>query len=290
MVSRQKRLMRMRNASIEGIGHALIAAAKFGDIDRVGAYMLMLDPTSEDSSGYYAAALCDAAKEGHLNIVQLLILVCDSKDYDSMALKQAALSGHSDVVCELIPVSDPKANDSEALSAATRTGHLDIVRELIPVSDPKADESAALRWAALYGHYSIFRELIPVSDPRAKNSEALQVAAQGGHHEMVRDLAPLSDVLGVFRAELENAESAIGTVYSMRSIDSILLNHSLVAVDALVPHVSDLERDRAVKGLPSSTVESMPRLRAWRDAQALRAQLPHAAPPSRTTPSRVRLS
>ena len=63
----------------------------------------------------------------------------------SSALEWAAKNGHKEIVELLIPVSDPKAYDSCALRWAAEKGHKEIVELLIPVSDPAVVEALRKR-------------------------------------------------------------------------------------------------------------------------------------------------
>ncbi|MDD4081769.1 MAG: ankyrin repeat domain-containing protein [Sphaerochaetaceae bacterium] len=76
-----------------------------------------------------------AAKNGHLEIVKLLLPLSDVKAFASEALRLAAVNGHLEIVKLLLPISDPKVYNSEALRYAAENGHLEIVKLLIPVSE-----------------------------------------------------------------------------------------------------------------------------------------------------------
>lgn len=238
---------------------ALLDAAKRGDIVTVRALVPVCDPRA-----FKSVALLTAAKAGHLAVVRELIPLSDPKANDSAALRWAARNGHLKVVQELIPVSDPRVQNSNPLEEAARVGHLDVVRELIPVSDPKANHSAALCWAARNGHLQMVRELIPSSDPRANDSDPLRQAAQCSRHEVVTVLATVSDAASVFRSELVSGSTDCDIE------ENVFARLSVAAVDALTPYVGDRERQWAVDKLSANVVEHMPRLKAWREAQALR--------------------
>jgi hypothetical protein len=70
----------------------------------------------------------------------------DPKSNNSYALQWAARNGHLEIVKLLIPVSNPKANNSYALQWAARNGHLEIVKLLIPVSNPKIVDKYNLQY------------------------------------------------------------------------------------------------------------------------------------------------
>ncbi len=77
-----------------------------------------------------------AALGGRVNDVkQLLEAGADPKANDSRALRMSARNGHLEMVKLLLPVSDPEADDSLALRWAAENGHLEIVELLLPHSD-----------------------------------------------------------------------------------------------------------------------------------------------------------
>ncbi len=110
-------------------------------------------------------SLIEAADAGTANTVNRLLETCtNSRSSISWALRQAAGNGHVEVVKLLLPVSDSKVNNSLALQWAVENGHMEIIKLLLPVSDPKANRSWALRQAAENGHMEIVRLLLPHSD------------------------------------------------------------------------------------------------------------------------------
>ncbi len=120
-------------------------------------------------------------------------LAAGADPIDSQALLAAVRNGHLEVVKLLLPVSDPKVNDSIALRAAVSYGNPVIVALLLPASDPKAVNSESIRRAAAHGRVDIVKLLLPLCDPGAVNSKALRWAAAGGHADVVRVLLPLCD-------------------------------------------------------------------------------------------------
>ncbi len=183
-----KHLLEAGADSKAGNSYALRCAAKNGHLEVVELLLPVSDPKANDSW-----ALRMAAQSGHLEIVKLLLPVSDPKTYDSSALQRASENDHLEIVKLLLPVSDPQAVSSLALRLAAQNGHLEIVKLLLPVSDPKADNSCALQWAATNGHQEIIKLLMPVSDPKADDSLALRLAAGNGHLEIVKLLLPVSD-------------------------------------------------------------------------------------------------
>lgn len=161
----------------------LKTAAKLGKVDLVRMLMPYCD--SEDD-----AALCLAARHGHLECVQLLIRSCNPFQRDSQALYEASLHGHSDVVFHLILGSDAKARNSRALIAACREGHLEVVKHLLPFSSKIQCAQYGFSAAAENNHVEVIDYLIGAGlpDPEDTYSMGLNVAAAKGHESLVRKL------------------------------------------------------------------------------------------------------
>jgi hypothetical protein len=118
----------------------------------------------------------------------------DPKADGSLAIQWAARNGYMEIVELLLPYSYPEADDSGALRWAAHNGYLEIVKILLPYSDPKAGSSCALSWAAQKGHLEIVQLLLPYSDPKACSSSALYWAMVEGHQRVVDLLLPVSDI------------------------------------------------------------------------------------------------
>ena len=142
-------------------------------------------------------ALIIAAKEGHEDIVRLLLNLppeyCPRADcQDGLALIEASIQGHINIVILLLnwPCHAPRADcrNGEALIGATssfRYGNESVVRLLLSCPDhaPCADiqDGAALFWSAGCGNHGIVRLLLewPDNPPRAdcQKGKALYAAA-----------------------------------------------------------------------------------------------------------------
>ncbi len=70
-----------------------------------------------------------------------------NKEQCSYAFRWAARNGHTEIVKVLLPVSDPEVRDSDALRwAAAKYGYKEIVKSLLPISN-QSEKEKALRWA-----------------------------------------------------------------------------------------------------------------------------------------------
>ena len=118
-------------------------------------------------------ALLVAAREGHLEIVRLLLEAGADKDAatttdGATALLLAAFQGHLEVVRLLLEAGADKdsatTDGATALLVADREGHLEIVRLLLEAGADKdaatTDGATALLLAAFQGHLEVVRLLL----------------------------------------------------------------------------------------------------------------------------------
>ena len=135
----------------------LIQACENGNLTQVKKRMGRLE-----NSLQYGYALDTAAHQGHVEIVQCLLPMCEQRDIDGVLIN-ACLQGHTQVVACLVAAKALKKYNSP-LQWAAKYGHTEIVAILLPVSNPLAESSLALRWAVQHGHTSVIQQLIAHSD------------------------------------------------------------------------------------------------------------------------------
>lgn len=97
--------------------------------------------------------LIKSAEKGHIKQLKKLVppeafepenaLSLRVKNTFGTALCKAAYEGHLQIVQFLLPISNPKSNNSEALRLAAHQNNKDIIRELIPFSNTEAAILAA---------------------------------------------------------------------------------------------------------------------------------------------------
>ena len=114
---------------------------------------------------HQGCALIEAAKNGHLDVVQVLLtqagqVITDS--YKNMALTHAAKNGHVNVVQALLTQAGPMILDaSHALFYAVEKGHLNVVQALLKQAVLRA---VTMGWvlidAVKNGHLDIVHELL----------------------------------------------------------------------------------------------------------------------------------
>ncbi|KAJ3320777.1 hypothetical protein HDU76_000229 [Blyttiomyces sp. JEL0837] len=155
-----------------------------------------------DASANGNEALLSALKEGHVEVVKLLLNVpgVDVTVDHNRALRQMGAEGHVDVVKLLlnIPGVDASARDNDALKKAASKGHVEVVKLLLDVPGvyATAGDNAALGMAAAEGHVEVVRLLLNVRgvDASAHNNEAIRLAARGGKLEIVKLLSAVPGV------------------------------------------------------------------------------------------------
>ena len=154
-------------------------------------------------SGFYGNALCVASKEGHTEIVRLLL----EKGADPNALCAASHRGHTEIVKILLEKgAEPNALDhgwehGSALYCASGRGYDAIVRLLLDAGavvglEEHAGYFSALHAAASVGNTSIVAMLISsgmdvnlsAGKPWDPQNTALSVASGQGHEKVVEAL------------------------------------------------------------------------------------------------------
>ncbi|WP_226426467.1 ankyrin repeat domain-containing protein [Xanthomonas sp. MWU16-30325] len=161
----------------------LKTAAKLGKAELVKKLIPLCDATDD-------AALCVAARHGHVECVKLLLRDCNPLQGDSQALFEAALNGHADVVFQLLLCSDAKAKDSRALIAACREGHLEVIKHLLPFSSKIQCAQHGFAAAAENNRAEAVEFLIEAGlpDPEDTYTLGLNAAAAKGYEELVRTI------------------------------------------------------------------------------------------------------
>jgi hypothetical protein len=134
----------------------------------------------------------EAAGQGHLNIVELLLKDKRIKP-TSHALVEAAANGHAKIVELLLKDgrADPEVN---ALLFSIHLGHQEVVDILLQDRrvDPGGRHNAAITWASENGSLYVVDALLRLKDrnvdPSIRDNQPLRLAAENGHYEVVRRL------------------------------------------------------------------------------------------------------
>ena len=196
-------LVRMDFQSLDAATTAsLISACKGGRVSEV-EHLLRApqNPDARDAQNNCTGIL-EAARNGHLAIVQLLLDAGADKEVarqdGATALHVAAQNGHLDVVRLLLEAGADKdvarQNGATVLQTAAYNGHSDVVRLLLEGGAEKdaarQTGATALHIAAQNGHVDVARLLLEAGadkDAAMHNgATALYIAAQNGHSDVVR--------------------------------------------------------------------------------------------------------
>ncbi|KAF4228935.1 hypothetical protein CNMCM8980_006536 [Aspergillus fumigatiaffinis] len=183
---------------------------KRGQNDNEGRVLLWAFETLRDQWDPYDCdnwvdeALGEAAKHGHLHVVQLLVKQGANVNYHSTAgtpLLQAAASGHGDVVEYLLKaganVHSTNKYGHTALCEAAQAGDVKAAEALIKhgagVNDTNhkdEDGNTALLLAAVEGHEEMVKYLLNaganIRHINACDETALQLAVVNGHENVAR--------------------------------------------------------------------------------------------------------
>ncbi|KAJ6094564.1 hypothetical protein N7467_002077 [Penicillium canescens] len=163
-------------------------------------------------------ALNIASKNGHIDIVQLLIGkgadVNAQDSSDGSAIEAASAHGHIDIVQLLIgkgaDVNPQDSSDCSAIEAASAHGHIDIVQLLIgkgaDVNTQDSSGVSAIEAASAHGHIDIVQLLIgkgaDVNTQDSSGVSAIEAASAHGHIDIMKLL--LENGAGV------NAQGPVG--------------------------------------------------------------------------------
>jgi ankyrin repeat protein len=157
-----------------------------------------------DCDNWVDEALGEAAKHGHLHVVQLLVKQGANVNYHSTAgtpLLQAAASGHGDVVEYLLKaganIHSTNKYGHTALCEAAQAGDVKAAEALIKhgagVNDTNhkdEDGNTALLLAAVEGHEEMVKYLlnagVNIRHINACDETALQLAVVNGHENVAR--------------------------------------------------------------------------------------------------------
>ncbi|MBA3954883.1 ankyrin repeat domain-containing protein [Candidatus Dependentiae bacterium] len=200
----------MDTHSASPLERELIQAAKSGDLACVQALIAHAEVHINATDENTATALHGAARNGHKEVVKLLLekgADIDTEDENNHTpLHSAAYAGYAEVVKLLLQkgasintrVEGNEDEDEEeegytALHLAAENGHKEVVELLLKsgadINAKDEEDNTALHVAAQCGHKEVVELLLKSgADINAKDEEdntALHVAAQCGHKEVV---------------------------------------------------------------------------------------------------------
>jgi ankyrin repeat protein len=178
-----------------------IEASQYGDVKKVKR-LLEQGINFADDKASYGKAMYRASKNGHIEIMKLLILnkdkACETTNSDmyNCVFRWSSRDGHLKIVRSLL--SNPKVNVSNghnyAIRYASQNGHIEIVKLLLktPGIDPSDYHNYAIRWASYNNHYNIVKLLL--SDNRVNPLEksindkhsALDIVIKENHLEILK--------------------------------------------------------------------------------------------------------
>lgn len=243
-------------------------------------------------------ALGNAAENGHVEAVRLL-LPFSRPDYDkARAVRRAVKTGQAVCVELLMPLSRPEKYGDDIFHEAALHGHLDCLNAVEAfVSDSEIDASRALAAAAEGGHVDVVRHLLARSDPTAEKSVAMLKAVLGGHRDVVELLLPFGHTPEAMARSLAEAlvrdDDGIATLLRTRG-DSQVVNRAfrVLIENRQLPAADRLARDVALTVLAAvdaKDLAKLPRVVARLDSEAQRQALEQAMPAVDPQRARARL-
>jgi ankyrin repeat protein len=181
-------------------------------------------------------AFCEACREGHIDIVRLLIDTIDPEFVLTYPLSDAAKRGHTDIVqlfidtaahCEMISLN------RDAMQNACSFGHVNVVRLLLTVIDMDTEQVRnVFQIACVNGHIEVARLLFSLIDKvdtyngnfiRLFFEQVLNVVCIRGHLEIVRLLLPfVKNLAGGYKNACSRGQT---------HVVSFLLEHGVYSSD-----------------------------------------------------------
>lgn len=180
--------------------NVLMTAAGFGAAGLVDTALERMDHLPSYQT--IRLAIADAASNGHLDVVKMLLDLPDRLAADDMygTFLLAAKNGNRDVAEYLLDQYDidAGANGNRAFISTVANGHLGMARFLaaLPRVDPAANDSDALVIASMQGNMPMVRFLTSLDgvDAAAQDNQAIIDASSAGHLDVVEFLAGLPGV------------------------------------------------------------------------------------------------
>jgi ankyrin repeat protein len=171
---------------------ALVKAVKNNQVEVVARLL----HSGTDPNGDKGYPLFWAAREGHTEVVRLLLEAGVEPQSDGFPLFWAAREGHTEVVRLLLEAGVEPQSNGFPLFWAAREGHTEVVRLLLQAgADPCDPRNAylSLSWAARNGHSEVVHMLLEKgAHPNLDDGRPIRNAAQNGHGDIVRLLEIVS--------------------------------------------------------------------------------------------------
>jgi ankyrin repeat protein len=170
---------------------AIHEASRNGHLEIV---KLLMNDSRVDPSGGCNIAIYDACSNGHTAVVSLLLSDkrVDPSDQHNRAIHAACQKGYAEIAKLLLRDSrtDPSDNNNGAFRHACRNGHVDIVRLLMNDKrvDPSAEQNEGICQTSRNGHFETVKVLLTDMrvSPSAMKNVAIRQASRNGHFETVK--------------------------------------------------------------------------------------------------------
>lgn len=132
--------------------------------------------------------LIKSAEHGYLEGVKRAINRGVFINYnDNLALKFAARNGHYDIVKLLLDVGADSNDINEPLILASHGGYVDVIKLLLDAgADPDVSDGLSLRYAVRNNDYDTVKLLLDSgANPHVNNNQALLIASEKGYNEII---------------------------------------------------------------------------------------------------------
>ena len=148
--------------------------------------------TRWDPSVDYNNAIRLASKNGHIEIVKILLQDKRVDPTDNWAIRIASQFGHIEIVKILLEDKrvDPSADDNYAIQYASQNGHTAVVKLLLHDDrvNPAVCNNYSIKSAIENGYTETIKILLQDKrvDPSVDNNYAIRFASYNGHTEIVK--------------------------------------------------------------------------------------------------------
>ncbi|KAJ3308630.1 Dynein heavy chain 3, axonemal [Boothiomyces sp. JEL0838] len=191
-----------------GDNYGIMQAAENGDVEIVKLLLDKADPAADNN---YAIRL--AAEKNHLEVVKLLLADSrvDPSANENSSIQWSSFNGSFEITSMLLKDSrvNPAVDANYPIRLAAQNGHFKVVELLFKDErvDPSALDNYAIKFASENGHYEIVALLLtdPRVDPNAQDDYAIQLSAQYNHINVVELLLPFVDNPNTLRLVLKSA-------------------------------------------------------------------------------------
>jgi hypothetical protein len=203
------------------------------------------------------AALRVTAQKGHLASLDALLAVgTDPTGQECEAFREAARRGHLPILERLLPLSDPTLKNGEALRWAAAQKRWAVVTRLAPLIPPCLNDTKPICRVARLGQVDLMRLLVPCYKHRDASGDTLVAAAQANQVAAVVACGELAfSGLSQATARLKEkkdwaALDVLGRGVPEARLDAWFEAHGTAALSGTISRLQQVHLRQAASALP----------------------------------------